>query len=516
MKKLLALGLIILIALEFSGCISISENDGFDENYELVIGVCAGPYGFHPWMNSYDVDTMSINSNIFNGLVEFDNLFRINPALAESWNNPNNLTWRFNLRKNVKFHNGNDFTAKDVKYTIDLIQQDNNSPLRELLTSVSNVSIINNHTVDIITTKPCPILLNKLVDIYIVSKKYQKEIDYEWPIGTGPYKLKQYIEEKNITLERFDKYWGGKPSIKRVIFEILCESEERKDALINGDVDIAGVHPDHFMEIYNETGLDVKTISPPTVFYLSFDFREYNSSYRYGEKNPVSDVRVRKAIYHAIDIDYLIEEKLNGFGGAASQFVSPLIFGYNPNIKRAPYDINLARKYLNDSGYENGFKIDIDCTDSNSSQEFFIAIAEMLEEINITVNLNPLPGSELYHKLFVKNSTLFFMGWLTATTDGGEIFDFILNSVDEKNSTGLYNYGYYSNPQVDTIGNQVSSMMDVQERLSLMQDGFRIAMEDIAWIPLYIPQRIYGCRENIEWIPYAGMGYNVLDIKCKC
>jgi len=515
MKKLLALILFSLIALELSGCISITEDNRLNNNFNIVIGVCSGPYGFHPWMESYDVDTMSINSNIFNSLVEFDNLFRITPALADSWNNPNNLTWRFNLRKNVKFHNGYDFTAEDVKYTIELIQSDNNSALRELLTSVSHVNIINNYTVDIITIKPCPILLNKLVDIFIVSKKYQEEIDYEWPIGTGPFKLVQYNEEKNITLERFDKYWEGKPFVKKVVFEIICESDDRTNALLSGDIDICGVHPDNYLDIYNATSLDVKTVSPPSVFYLSFDFREYNSSYNYAEKNPVSDVRVRKAMYHAIDIEKIIEDKLNGFGGAASQFVSPLIFGYNPKIKRLSYDLDIARDLLNESGYENGFKIDMDCTDSNSSQEFFIEIVNMLKDVNIDVNINPLPTTELFHKIFSKNSTLFFMGWLTGSTDGGEIFDFILRTVDEINSTGLYNYGYYSNPEVDSIGSQVSSMMDPQKRLSLMQDGFMLAMEDVAWIPLYIPQTIYGCNKNLDWIPYAGMGYNVKNIKCK-
>jgi peptide/nickel transport system substrate-binding protein len=515
MKRLLALGLILLIAIDLSGCFSINENKGFDDNYELVIGVCSGPYGFHPWSDSYDVETMSINSNIFNSLVEFDNLFRITPALAESWKNPDNITWRFNLRKNVKFHNGYDFTAEDVKYTIDLIKLDNDSGLRELVKPVSHVNILNNYTVDIITNEPCPILLNKLVDIYIVSKKYQEEIDYEWPIGTGPYKLKQYIEEKNVTFERFDRYWAGRPAIKKVIFEIICESEDRKNALLKGDIDICGLHPDDYIDIYNAKDIDIKTVSPPTVFYLSFDFREYNSSYKYAEKNPVSDVRVRKAIYHAINIESLIEDKLKGFGGAASQFVSPLIFGYNPNIKRLSYDLDIARDLLNDSGYENGFKIDFDCVDSNSSRELFIEIADMLKEINIDVNINFLPGPELLHKLFVKNSNMFYMGWLTATTDGGEVFDFILRSVDKTNSTGLYNYGHYSNSEVDNICIQISSMMDPQKRLSLMQDGFRIAMDDVAWVPLYIPQSIYGCKDNIEWIPYSGMGYNVVDIKFK-
>jgi peptide/nickel transport system substrate-binding protein len=515
MKRLLALGIIILIALEISGCLSISKQDNTNTDYEIIIGICSGPYGFHPWMESYDVDTMSINCNIFNSLIEFDNLFRITPALAVSWNNPNNLTWRFNLRKNVKFHNGYNFTAEDVKYTIDLIKEDNSSALRELLTSVSNVVVIDNHTVDVFTEKPCPILLNKLVDIYIVSKQYQEETKHKWPIGTGPYKLEHFMENNNVTLERFDKYWNGKPAIKKVIFEIIYESEDRKNAIIEGKIDICGVHPDHYPDIYYAKGVDVKTVSPPTVFYLGFDFREKNSSYFYGLINPVSDVRVRKAIYHAIDIEYLIDEILKGYGGAASQFVSPLIFGYNPNIKRLEYNLSIARDLLNQSGYKDGFKIDLDCAESNSSQEFYSEIARMLGDINIEVNVNPLPGYILFNKLYMRNSTFYIMGWLTGSADGGEIFDFLLRTVDDLNSTGMYNYGYYSNSEIDKITMQISYTMDPQTRLGLLQTGFMIAMDDVAWVPLYIPQRIFGCRDNIDWIPYAGMGYNVEDIRCK-
>ena len=164
------------IVLVFSGCITLSDVEKNEKIIdEIIIGISFDVCGFHPWMESYDVDTMSVNSNIFNSLVEFDNIFRITPALAVSWNNPNNLTWRFHLRESVKFHNGYNFTAEDVKFTIEMIKADNNSILRELLTSVSNVTIKDNYTIDILTEKPCPILLNQLVDIFIVSKQYQEE-----------------------------------------------------------------------------------------------------------------------------------------------------------------------------------------------------------------------------------------------------------------------------------------------------------------------------------------------------
>ena len=110
-------------------------------------------------MRLYDFDTISVNCNIFNTLVEFDSLFRIIPALAESLYNLNNLTWRFNLRKNVKFHNSYNFTVDDIKYTIDMIKADNRSVLRELLTSGSSIVVINEYTVDFLTEKPYPILV---------------------------------------------------------------------------------------------------------------------------------------------------------------------------------------------------------------------------------------------------------------------------------------------------------------------------------------------------------------------
>ena len=516
MKKFIALGLCVIITINLIGCISSFESDKKDIiDDEIIIAICGGPYGFYPWIESYDVDTMSINSNIFNSLVEFDRNFRIKPALAKSWNNPNNLTWRFNLRDDVKFHNGNNFTADDVKYTIDLIKGDNGSVIRELVIGITDVVIIDNYTVDIITEKPCPILLNKLMDIYIVSKNYQENTDEDWPIGTGSYKLVDYEYNKHIILERFDGYWKGPCKIKRVIFKTIIEYENRKNAIINGTVDISGFHPKDFEEMLSGEGLDIISVSPPSVMYLSFDFRDYNSSYRYSEKNPLSDVRVRKAIYHSINISYLIEEKLHNFAGAASQFVSPLIFGYNPDIKRLSYDLNSAKALLNDSGYMHGFELNLNCFNSTNTVEFCSEIANMLSAINITVHVKPSCLGEFGHDLCMGNFSFYFVGWQTSSADGGEIFDFCLKTSDEIKSSSSYNYGYYSNPKVDLIGLEASSEMEPKQRCKLLQDGFKIAMDDVAWIPLYIPQSLFACNEIFDWKPGGCIGIKVEEIGFK-
>ena len=151
---------IISISIIFSGCISLSETElTNDIKNKITIGICIDVCGFHPWMESYDVDTMSINSNIFNSLVEFDNDLRLVPSLAKYWSNPDNLTWRFYLRENVKFHNGYNFTAEDVKYTIYSIMNDSSNDLMTLLLSIKEVNIIDDYTIDIITKYPNPIFL---------------------------------------------------------------------------------------------------------------------------------------------------------------------------------------------------------------------------------------------------------------------------------------------------------------------------------------------------------------------
>jgi peptide/nickel transport system substrate-binding protein len=502
MKKILVLLLCILMSIEFSGCVNQAGEGNQQKTELLVIGIAEDPSGFFPWINSYDVNTIGINFNMFNGLVELDNSFRLLPKLAKSWNNPDNCTWRFFLREDVKFHNGYNFTADDVKYSIDLIKHNQSNVLRDLITEIKEVHIINNYTVDIETNQPFPILLNKLVDIPIVSKKYQEETTEKWPIGTGAYKLKEYVPKDHITLERYDEYSMGHPVIKKVIFKIIQDYEERKNALISRDIDIMEyIRAADVEEILNSSGVTIRKISDPGVYYLGFDFRENNSSGFPGEKNPLSDVRVRKAIYQAIDIDILIKKFFLTSAEPASQFLSPLIFGYNPEIKRLPYDLNLSRQLLKDAGYENGFNLTLDCPEEYPRQiNFSEEITKQLSSI-IHASVNVIPAEEYYHKLYARNCSIYFMGWYPSTGDGGEIFDYLLRSKNTPLGIGSYNLGYYSNYTVDQIGQEITHTMNQKDRLRLMREEFKVAMDDVACIPLYTSVLNIGFADYIQWDP---------------
>ena len=511
--------LIILLISNFSGCVNNIEKENANTYIRdsLIVGITSPIFGFNPWIESYDVTTLMINMNIFNSLVAFDQIFRTKPKLASSWSNPNNLTWRFYLREDVKFHNGYNFTSEDVKYTFDLIKNNESHVLRDLLVSVKEINIIDTYTVDIITEKPCPVLLNKLVDIPIASKKYVEETSEKWAVGTGAYKLVEYVPNDYVKLERNEDYWEDL-AVKNVTFKIIEDAEELKNLTIAGEIDIADhIIPKYYGEISNCSGVRAGFCNQPTVMFLSFDFREYDSYAFKGEKNPLSDIRVRKAIYHAINITEIIDKVLNGsnFAEPASQFVTPMIFGYNPNIKRLPYSIENAKELMKQAGYEEGFELVLNCPeDAENLKDICQLLQNQLSEI-IDLKINLLPIEDYYMKLMARNNSIYTCGWLAATGDGGEIFDYMIRTVDKESGVGTYNLGYYSNPEVDRIGENITHILNPEDRLTLMQEGFRIAMDDIAWIPLYIPHCVYAVAEDIAWEPGPGGTILIEDIEFK-
>jgi len=507
-KKTLVLILCTIIITGISGCIDINTYNGEDKTEEYMLAIAFGIdrfNGFYPWADFLNDQTAKINSNIFNCLVEFDETFKIIPALAETWNNPNNLTWRFNLRKNVKFHNGYNFSAEDVKYSMELIKGDKNNTLYGFLTMVKEVRIVDDFIVDIITFEPYPILLNKLANVYIVSKNYQENTINDLPVGTGAYRFSKYLENNQIILERFEGYWKKTSKFQNVTFKFIDEYEERLNALVNGQVDMIDfVLPGSVEELAQIEGIKTLTFLRQVVTYLSFDFRENDSVAFRVDKNPFSDVRVRKTIYHAIDIDEIIGNVFYGYAEPASQFVTPYIFGYNPELERLSYNVEKARQYMKDAGYENGFEVVLDTTTLSANRvNVSKTIVDQLLKINITVILNILSSSDFYDKIMSSNSSFYIVGWGIDSGDAGEIFDNILRSVDINNGFGASNFGNYSNLEIDRIADDLFYNLNTGERLDLMQEGFTIAMEDVACVPLYIYKGVSAMINEIYYQPRA-------------
>lgn len=501
MKKYVLAIICVLVLCELSGCVEDKQINGKTDR--ISIAIPQDIIGFYPWAKSYEIYTVLINRNIYNSLVEFDEIFRINPCLATSWNNPDEHTWKFFLRENVTFHNGYPFTSDDVKYTFDSIRENTSedNQLRELLKVIDEITIIDPHTVEIRTYKPCPIFLNLITDIFIVSKQYQEETKTQLPVGTGAYRLVNYSKNQFVELQRYNEYWKKDlPEIQYATFMIIHGYKNTTEALRNHQVDIAEILN---LNVYtNDSEIySIKMVDNPTVVYLSFDFRKTNNITGFNETNPFTDVRVRQAIYHAINITEMIGDSTSK--SPCSQFVIPLIFGYNPEIQRATYNTTKARELLSESGYPNGFTVVFEYSSDVFEESTIESIKNQLSEINITLRTAAFSYEEFITKLFTKNVTFYINAWTTGTGDSGEIYDYLLGTVDEEKGIGSFNAGLYSNGLVDKLGENASMYMNSVGRRALLQESFKIAMEDVSWIPLFTWKTFYGINNEFIWTPRA-------------
>jgi peptide/nickel transport system substrate-binding protein len=507
-KNILFVPFIVMLLL-CSGCLTNTNVDNTTSTKDtLIFGVLSAEtiYPLDVTNNNY----WTLIPNIFNGLVEYDEQFRIIPSLALSWNNADSLTWRFSLRQGVKFHNGNNFTAEDVRYSIDTFY----SGFKKI---ISEMSIVDMYTIEFKTFEPTPLLLERLAHEGIIfCHNETTQPDKHEMIGTGPYRLADYKLEKYTTLKRFDQYWGEKPEIKTVVFRAIEDDEERLAALLNGTIDIAEYNIDEKIEqIMQEKNITLVKYPPLSTYIIGFDLRE-NGSYGYPDgQNPTADIRVRKAIYQAINITPLINGPFKGLAKPTSQLVTPYIFGCNPQIERLPYNITAAKQLLAEAGYEEGFDIVMDCITEGFeyNAENCYLITQQLSNIGIHVIMNNLSMDEYNDKVIrEKNTSMYLFGWGEISMDGSRIYDLFIRSVGE--NLGTYNSGYYSNAEVDQLGIAASQEMNTYERLLLLQEGFRIALvDDVAVVPLFSQILFTLTAPDVEFIPRADLRVVVKDIR---
>lgn len=499
-KIVLTLSLVVIVSL--SGCIDLKQDEQTMKD-TLICGLLR-PERFAPFPITSE-NALTIIPNVYETLVEFDANFRVIPALAVSWVNPDNLTWLFNLRRGVKFHNGENFTAEDVKFTLE------NRSYDYYYDIIENITIVDEHTIKIRTYKSSPALLPLAYESFIFCKNTTSEQEFT---GTGPYQITDYDPGNYMKLEWFEDYWGEPPQIKTVYFKAIENTVKRVDALVSGEIDIAEYFMDEkYDDISKNSNVTVVTYPPLTRFIIGFDMRE-NGSYAFPNgENPTADIRVRKAIYQAINVTSLINGPCKGLAEPISQFFSSAVFGYNPEIKRLPYNITESRRLLAEAGYENGFNITADNLGQGYNILSSILITQQLAEVGIHVTLTNLSFIEFEKKVLIeRNTSMYLIGYSIVTVDGGSEYDYFIRSIGQ--NTGQSNSGYYSNSEVDRIGIEASQEMVSQTRLQLLQEGFRIALvDDVAYVPLFAQKYTTLKANNVVFTPRGDLRLIIKNIR---
>jgi len=444
------------------------------------------------------------------GLVAIDADGAIQPALAESWSQPDDVTYVYELRDDAMFQDGTPVTADDVVFSLNEARDETTSPgLAYYMTNVESVEKTGDSEVTITLTEPDAAFAKNMSTggaAFITSKAFWDANDgnvgtaSSLLMGTGPYKVTEFAPDSHVTFERTDTWWGDEPKVKSITVNFIPDESTRLLAAQSGDIDVAFNVP--LAQSTQWEGLD--TMRVDYVNDLSYVGLYFNTSVA-----PFDDPKVREAIAHAVDRDAYVDKLLRGHGEAATAIMTPesLAAVYSPDVAREKlaeipqwdYDLDAAKAALAESGYPDGFETEI-LTPNTGPQlgTAAQALSQNLAEIGITLNVREVPIEEWLASLDASSDYGLNMMWYFSTLgDPAEIPSYLL---------GVGNPAAYDNPEIMALLSEVGAESNPSDRIDLLIEAETLQAEDAVNIPLWWGQSATAFANNLgmnDYSPFA-------------
>ncbi|MGL5207902.1 ABC transporter substrate-binding protein [Cetobacterium sp.] len=488
MKKLFivffTLGLVI-----FGGC---REKES-KEKEKLVFAQLSDPKTLDP-QNSTDNYSQVAITQIYDRLFEIDEKNGTPvPSLVESYKKINDNVLEIVLKKGVKFTNGDNLTAEDVKFTLERAKE--NPKVTHLYKMIKDIKVLNNNTLEIITEEPFAPLLNHLShkSSSIINKKEvlkNSENYFNNPTATGPYKVQNWALGDSITLISNENYYKGSPKIKTVIIKAVPEENSRVIGLETGEIDMSLDIPAISWEELEKSG-KAKVYSAPstTTGYVGLN-----------TKSPtLSNKLLRQIIAMAIDKESIVDTIYLGKTKVANQFLAPPVFGYNKDALPQEYNVEKAQQLLEENGLV-GTKLKISVSSPERVQVATI-IQDQLKKIGIDLEIELLEWGAFLSQTGSGNTDMFIMGWGPSTYDGD--YGYYPNiHTSQMGSNG--NRAFYSNPKIDSLLELARKENDIEKRKGYYKEIQEVLNEDVPLIPLYHGNVVYGVNTNLKNIEATG------------
>lgn len=479
-----------------------------DEPVTLTIAVHQDIQHWDPHNHNYTF-TEAVHQNVFDYLVRMDpETGEFAPDLATSWRLVEPTVWEFQLRENVKFHNGLPFTAEDVKFTVERVAFDTSLKEQRTMATVKEVQIVDSHTVRIVTHEPDPVLLNRLSRIGsgIMSKAHWEAVGglEGWqkdPVGTGPFKFESWVKDESITLVAFDEHWRGRPQIDKVVFRVIPEVATRVAELQSGGVDIAlRIGVDNAQTVSADPGLTTASGLTNRVWLLMV-----RTQRDYVTGNPL----VREAIELAVDRNALISVAEPGLGVPTRTRNTPGITGADPSLYNQDlYNPARAKELLAEAGYpDGGVPIGLLARSGGTDAIIAQALAGMLEEVGFQVNLEMLDATAFTNRLNAATTPEIYLNAFGNSMKDAEIaYTFLTTAID------IERIGYAPQDLVD-LYQATKSEMDAARRAEMFSQIARRVADDRPQIALFQSGEVHGIRKGIEWKPTRDEMLWVYDIR---
>ncbi|KWW21869.1 MULTISPECIES: glutathione ABC transporter substrate-binding protein [Bacillaceae] len=501
--------LVMFIGLIITGC---SSNNGVSEtaNDSSVASKEGGTLVIARLSDAENLDQQfmsTINAasvthhKIYEGLVQRDKNGEIQPMLAKSWKQKDDTTWEFKLREDVTFHDGTPFNADAVKKTFNrLLDPAVASPRAVVFEMVKEVKAVDEYTVQFILKEPFSPLLSILANHEggIISpktiEKYGKKIIQE-PNGTGPFVFDSWSPGQEITLVKNKDYWGNEPKVDKVIFKVVPEDSTRISMIETGEAQIAEPLPIAVMDqVESSAAMDVYRSEGYGTEYLGFNVKN----------EPFNDVRVRKAIAHAIEMDSIIKGVFNNVGVKANSLMGSKVFGYNASLEAYDYNLKEAKKLMAEAGYSKGLDATILTMDSKERVNLAEVLQSQLKGIGIHLKVQVMEYGSFVEQVNKGQSEMFIISWRNATGDA----DYNQYNLFHTNSQGAAgNTFFYSNQKVDDLIDAARKEKEEQKRKELYAEAQEIEMADTPYIPVRVIENVAAVAKDVKGFSISPSGY---------
>ncbi len=457
----------------------------------------------------------AVAAMIFDRLINTDGQSRMQPGLAESWTAIAPDVWEFKLRRGVRFHNGNEFTAEDVVFTFQRVPNVPNSPssFAAFVRPIRGVEVVDSHTLRISTNGPYPLLPQDLTNIYILDRETHQGATTEdfnagrAAIGTGPYRMVSHRMGDRIEFERNDNYFGDRPAFARVNYRMITNDSARTAALLAGDVefidqvptaDLARLRSDARIALSETVGLRLIFLGVDHMRTEASPFVTDNEG-RPLAQNPLRDLRVRRALSLAIDRAAITSRVMEGAATPSGQFLPPGVFSNIPDYPAPRHDPEQARRLLAEAGFPQGFRVTLHGPNDRYPNDGRViqAIGQMWTRIGVRTAVEALPWTTFIARANRQEFSTHLLGW-GSNPDGSHPLRSIIATPDRERGWGAANRGRYSNPEVDARLDVAMRELDNNRREQMLIETQRMAFEDIAIIPLYIQTNVWAMRRQLQ------------------
>ncbi len=497
MKKLALLVLSLFMVMSFAFSAGAKT---------LKVGLDADPVSLDPQVQ-LSGGMLQLSHWVFDPLVRWTPDMKFEPRLATKWERLDDLTMRFYLRKGVKFHSGNTFTAKDVKWSFDRMGK--SADFKGLLEPFEGCFIVDDYTVDIKTKKPYALLLNMATYFFAMDSKFYTGTDANGQpkdmilkigesfalnnaSGTGAFIVTKREHNVVLEMERNPNYWdkNSPGNVTKFILTPIKENATRVAALLSGDVDfINPVPPQDFKRVEKDPKLNLVMINGGRI--ITFQMNQ-------NRNKALANTKVRQAIVHAVNNTGIVKKIMKGKATAAAQQGPEGYMGYKESLVPR-YDLDKAKALMKEAGYENGFEVTMMAPNNRYVNDAKIAeaTAQMLGKIGIKVNLKTMPKAQYWNEFDARAADIMMIGWHSDTEDSGNFSEFLMMCENKETGYGQYNSGY-CNPKVDELTIAAQSETDMKKRAEILQEIEQILYDDAAFVPFHWQNHAYGAKKNLN------------------